>query len=254
MENPSFGVCKISTASIRRYADHQSIMLSQALFGERVELIKRKNKHWYKIKCKWDGLEGWVDPKQFYFTEDTKAISELECRTFALEHLHGVTSNNNTIPIGIGSNLYNCDGINVKMTFGKFQYSGQIMDLDQSEKSRKLLINIARRFMHSPYFFGGRSISGTDSSGFIQLAMKMIGIKMPRFTDEMAKLGEDIGFISEALPGDLAFFGKNNQEISHMGLLLEDQHILHVFGKVKADKLDHHGIFDLETGVLGQIG
>lgn len=233
------GCCRISLATLRYKPDYNAPILTQILFGEQVALIRKKSKHWYKVKCLWDNVEGWIDPKQFEFSIN----KENTCLTFALEHFHPVTNDLQSIPILLGSNLLNCDGINVKMPFGKFQYNGQIVNLEQSRNSRKLLINIVRRFLHTPFFQGGRSIFGTDSSGFIQIAYKLIGISLPRYTHDMVSQGVDVGFVHEARPGDIAFFENKEKQISHAGIVLEDQKIIHVHGMVRIDRLDQQGIY-----------
>ncbi|NNF21655.1 MAG: hypothetical protein HKN67_06920 [Saprospiraceae bacterium] len=245
-QNTEVGICRISIASLRERPDHQSSLVSQVFFGERVIFLKRKNKNWFKIRCHWDGVIGWIDPKQFYFSDQFDKIISLDSSTFSLEYIHGLSSEKSTIPIVLGSNLYNCDGLTVKMPFGKFQYSGQIIDLKQSNFSRKLLVTIAKRYLHCPYLFGGRSITGTDDSGFIQVAFKLIGLNVPRFPFQIAKYGEDVGFLKEAMPGDIALFGPDAHTINHIGLVLEDEKILHANGRVKIDRLDHQGIYDLE--------
>ena len=236
------GFCKISVASLRARADHASNLLSQVLFGEKILLIRKKSRQWMKVKCAWDGVEGWVDPKQFHFEESENA-SVADCHTFALDHMHPVIAENDSIPIIIGSNLLNCDGLNVKMPFGKFQYHGQIINLDQAIQSRKLLIKVVQRYLHTPYLSGGRSILGTDSTGFIQIAFKMIGISLPRFCNKMVEQGNDVGFVNEARPGDVAFFENKESEISHAGIVLEKNRILHAHGQVRIDFFDQQGIY-----------
>ncbi|NNE27742.1 MAG: C40 family peptidase [Saprospiraceae bacterium] len=241
------GICKIALASLRKLPDHKAQLISQVLYGEKVHVISQRNKHWWRVVCDWDQTVGWVDPKQFEFNHfKFPQLLETESQSFALEHFHGITTEQKTVPIMLGSNLYSCDGLNVKMPTGKFQYTGQHVDLEQSKHSRKLLLNISRRFLHAPYFEGGRSITGTDASGFIQIVFKMIGINIPRYPEEISVLGDDIGFYNEAVPGDIAFFGKGNKDISHIGVIIEDGLILHAYGRVKADRLDQQGIYDLD--------
>ena len=47
--------------------------------------------------------------------------------------------------------------------------------------------------------------------------------------------------------GDLAFFSKDNEPISHVGICLNKEQIIHASGKVRIDKLDHHGIFNVDN-------
>lgn len=238
-----FGICKISVASLRQLPSHKSFLVSQVLFGEYVSIISKK-KDWYRVECSWDGIVGWMDPKQLYVLKEADLKSKTECSTFSLEHLHGLNSNTITIPISLGSNLYHCDGLNVKMPFGNFQFQGQIVSLQQARNSARLLASIARRYIHCPHLFGGRSILGVDAAGFIQVIFKMIGISMPRNCSEQSKMGTDIGFQSQARFGDLAFFESEAGLIEHVGLVQEDNTILHVYGQVRLDLIDQHGIFD----------
>lgn len=242
----NYAFCKISAASVRQLPNHSSTMISQVLFGEHVQIIRRKNKQWSRVVCVWDEVEGWIDMRQFY--ADKSALqNEDECDSFALELIHGAISNQRVIPISIGSNLRECDGINFKMPFGKFQYSGQIVNLDQSRNSSKLLLNIAKRYLHAPYLMGGRSIGGIDASGFVQVVFKLIGFKLPRFANGQGMLGEDVGFLEQAKVGDLAFFQSKNGEIIHVGIIVEDNQIMHVDGMVRIDKIDQQGIYNLDT-------
>lgn len=80
-------------------------------------------------------------------------------------------------------------------------------------------VDIALRFLHTPYLWGGRSGFGIDCSGLVQLAMSMVGETAPRDTDMQFKsLGEDIDRAG-LKRGDLVFWK------GHVGLM-EDEHIL----------------------------
>lgn len=246
-ERKQFGVCKVSVAGILSNPDNESSLLSQALFGEYVIVTKRKNKRWIKIECVWDGTVGWINPLQFYFSDDIKEAESTSCKAFSLEIIHGLYSNSMTLPITIGSNLQDCDGINLKLPFGKFQYTGQIINLEQAVNNKSILCKIAMRYLHAPFLNGGRTALGIDASGLVQMAFKMIGVDLPRTCAAQSQLGEDIGFVAYSQIGDLAFFANNKNEIIHVGFIVESNKIIHVHGRVKIDQLDNQGIFDLET-------
>ncbi len=246
-ESILYGVCKVSVAGLLSKPDYGSALISQCLFGEFIKVIKTKNKRWIKVKCLWDNTEGWIDALQFYISEDIKESETKDCDAFALELIHGLYSNNMTLPISIGANLPNCDGINLKLPFGKFQYTGQIINLQQTVNIQTLLSKIAVKYLHAPALNGGRSILGIDSPALTQLAFKMIGKSLPRTAYEQSELGTDIGFVAYSKVGDLAFFANKDNEIVHVGFIVEPMKIIHVHGKVKIDQLDNQGIYDLET-------
>jgi cell wall-associated NlpC family hydrolase len=83
-----------------------------------------------------------------------------------------------------------------------------------------------------------------DCSGFTQIIFKQHGIKLLRDAAQQATQGENIGFISDSRPGDLAFFDHNDGKISHVGLLIDEHSIIHCSGSVRIDPVDHQGIFD----------
>lgn len=238
-------ICSVSIASLSAQATHRSHLVSQILFGERVEILSRKNSEWFRVRCSWDGTVGWVDPKQIYVVKNKELAGlETESTTFALDHMDGLRSTEMTMRITIGSDLPKCDGINVKLPFGQYQYNGQIVNLQQSRFSAKLLIRIAMKFLHCPHMRGGRSIMGLDAAALPQLIYKLIGITLPRNLEEQARLGEDIGFPTYAMTGDLAFCASRDEVMDTVGIILDEGKVLHLHGRVRIDILDQQGIYD----------
>jgi cell wall-associated NlpC family hydrolase len=45
----------------------------------------------------------------------------------------------------------------------------------------------------------------------------------------------------------LAFFDNEEGAIIHVGIIMENNYIIHASGKVRVDRLDHLGIFNPET-------
>jgi cell wall-associated NlpC family hydrolase len=113
-------------------------------------------------------------------------------------------------------------------------------------QTEELLIKIAKKYMHSPFMEGGRSPFGIDGAGLVQLVYKQLGIHIGRKATQQAQNGELIGFIDHAQIGDIAFFKNTQDQIIHCGIILDDRQILHSYGKVRIDLLDHHGIYHKE--------
>ena len=76
----------------------------------------------------------------------------------------------------------------------------------------------------------------------------MNGISIPRDASQQIELGESLSFIEEAEPGDLAFFDDTEGNIIHVGIILENNQVLHASGKVRIDSIDQQGIFNKELG------
>ena len=88
---------------------------------------------------------------------------------------------------------------------------------------------------------------GIDCSGLTQMIYRINGYQIPRDASQQAELGNTLSFIDESEPGDLAFFDNDEGKIIHVGLLLENNYILHAHGKVRIDRIDQTGIYNLDT-------
>ena len=109
------------------------------------------------------------------------------------------------------------------------------------------LINNAYLYIDTPYLWGGRSPFGIDCSGFIQIIYRLQGFNLPRDAYQQAEVGITLSFVEESDPGDLAFFDDNEGKITHVGIIMENNHIIHASGKVRIDDLTPDGILHSKT-------
>ena len=72
------------------------------------------------------------------------------------------------------------------------------------------------------------------------------GYRIPRDANQKSEFGDTLSFIDESEPGDLAFFDDKEGKITHVGMLLENNYILHAHGRVRIDRIDQTGIFNME--------
>ena len=103
--------------------------------------------------------------------------------------------------------------------------------------------------MNTPYLWGGKSPFGIDCSGFTQLVYKLCGYSLLRDAKDQATQGQVLSFIEESEPGDLAFFDNEDGAITHVGIIMNDYNIIHAHGKVRIDKLDHSGIYNVDSKI-----
>lgn len=243
-----FAICTVSVAPLRKKPFHEEEMVNQLLFGELVRIVDRKNKHWYKITAEWDGYEGWIDSKQIFKISEKDFKRNIEHQAYTLELVHSVMSAAASIPICIGSTLPRFDGISCKMPLSKMTYTGQVIFADELELDAGKLVKLGLKYMHAPYMWGGRSPFGIDGSGLIQMIFKLAGIRVPRDVKDQIQLGEIVDFPAHAQVGDIAFFDDSKGNIIHVGMITEDQKIIHAFGKVRIDYFDHQGIYNEGLG------
>jgi len=98
----------------------------------------------------------------------------------------------------------------------------------------------------STYMWGGKSVFGLDCSGFTQLCAKLAGYQLLRDASLQATQGQIIDFLEETKAGDLAFFDNEESNITHVGIMLGEQQIIHASGKVRIDIIDHQGIYNID--------
>jgi len=223
------------------------MILSQILFGECFQILQIKNKHWVKIQSEYDpNLIGWVDAKQCQYLEEKYYLKALEDYAVAMELHQLAFAENMTVPILLGSSLPSFDGMSFKIQKDKYSYSGQAVQLANDTIDPILFTKIAKKYINAPHFENGRTPFGIDAGAFVQLVCKVFQYRLPQLPEQMVHHGENIDFIDHATLGDLAFFADKEGRIIHVGILLGNKRIIHVYDRVRIDKIDHHGIYHLE--------
>ena len=239
-----YGICNLSIVPLRATASDRSEMVSQVLFGESFEIIESE-KDWSKIRLTFDNYEGFIDNKQFTeITEDSYLKLKIEKQYYSGEIIDFITNNKNeltTIPLGCNLPFFNNGKLQINTQ--SYLYEGAVLS---GKKLKSEIIKIAFTYLNTPFLWGGKTPFGIDCSGFTQMVYKLCGHHLLRNAKEQATQGEVLSFIEESEAGDLAFFDNEEGEIIHVGIILNDYHIIHAHGKVRIDTLDHSGIFNAD--------
>jgi hypothetical protein len=217
-------------------------MVTQLLFGETYTILE-DGEDWLKITTSFDNYPCWINAKQHTRLTDNE-FKSMKGHILSSELVQVISGSdrNSVFPITVGSTLPNFTDGKLKIGSSEFLFEGQICD-STVKKSVKELKETAYLFLNAPYLWGGRSPFGIDCSGFMQLVYKLNGYKLPRDASQQVELGTPLSFVEEAEAGDLAFFDNEEGNIIHVGMILENQQIIHASGCVRIDKFDHYGIF-----------
>lgn len=222
-----------------------SEMINQIIFGEHFEVID-KDKKWSYVRLAFDGYEGFIDNKQYQeISEKAYNLLSKNDKIYSGELIDFITDDNNnltTIPLAANLPFYNNNSFKINNT--SFSYNGKICNQVTGKSS---IIEVAYLFLNTPYLWGGKTPFGIDCSGFTQTVYKLCGYKLLRDAKEQASQGDVLSFIEESEPGDLAFFDNEEGNITHVGIIMNDYNIIHAHGKVRIDKLDHSGIYNIDT-------
>ena len=239
-----FGICRLPLVPLRADPSDRSEMVSQMLFGEHYKVLSNtKDGKWIQVLTHFDNYKGWLDSKQHHMItgeyyqqinySDYQIITDLSSPAVLDGQIMTLVMGG-IVPITSGELFQSATVL---------EFTGQAKAL--SEKlSFKELKNIALKYLNSPYLWGGRSPFGIDCSGLVQQVLRIGGYHLPRDSGHQSQVGSKVSTLDEVIAGDLAFFADDHGKVNHVGIILEDNDILHASGKVRIDRLEEAGIWD----------
>ncbi|APY12019.1 hydrolase Nlp/P60 [Seonamhaeicola sp. S2-3] len=235
-----YGICSLSVVPLRNEPADISELVTQVLYGEFFKVLEQR-KNWSRIRLAFDGYEGWIDNKQYIeIPEENYQLLNNEPPKLAVDMVEFVQDSANQLhPILIGSTLNGLSLLN-------HSHDGNSVE---EKTDKKNIVQTAFLYLGAPYLWGGKTPFGIDCSGFTQMVYKLNGYKLLRDASQQATQGEALSFIEESEPGDLAFFDNTEGIITHVGIIMKDNYIIHAHGKVRIDRLDHSGIYNVDKKI-----
>ena len=244
----TYGICNLSAIPLRKEDRHTSEMVSQLLYNETYTVLDR-TKEWVLVQIENSTsalptddfstlpqdqgsaafpYQGWIQSKQF------SEISEEDFYTLKRKKIHLI---NKPIVAYEGKLL----------TLGTPLYEPHPDAVEiPTEFHPEMMVDYAKLLLGAPYLWGGRTAMGIDCSGMVQVCARLSGLLLPRDSSQQVKEGDLVYFLQETLPGDLAFFGEEDGHITHVGIVMGNEQIIHCSGQVRIDYLDQTGIFNKE--------
>lgn len=241
-----YGINLNSILPVRAEASERSEMVTQLLFGEYCEVIEQVDS-FTKIKNHIDNYIGWVDQKMItnILPSDYERLSNQPIFRTCVPMADTFCMTDKSIyRLSAGSLLpfYNHDNSSFTIADKTFQIHPSFVSYLPTT-SKDNIIATAMLFLNTPYLWGGKSMLGIDCSGFVQTVYSICGFNITRDASTQVKEGIHIESLDEALASDLLFFEKENK-ITHVGIYLGENKLIHASGKVKIETIDSKGIFN----------
>ena len=247
-----FVINRCTVTPVRQEPSEGSEQLTQLLFGEVCEVLDRLPR-WTKIRSTVDGQEGWVDFKMLSLDEEEVRQLGEEAVVAAPIAVATDMETGEELMLTLGTRLSNYahgtfEVLNKKYLIAPSCINNikEVSSISGTELQNNVCVT-AQTLLNAPYLWGGKNSMGMDCSGFTQVVYSAFGVNLLRNAREQMTQGNIVSSLSEAQPGDLAFFDHADRDpkatnISHVGLLLDNKKIIHCSGCVHVDDIDEMGI------------
>ncbi len=235
-------VCCQPIVSMHKEPKELSEVVSQIIWSDSVEVIEVNDNDWALIASK-DMQQGWVPVSTLVELEDgiypqKNKVATVTSKVAHVYLVRDVAMYPPLLSLPYGAKLEVLNGfdlqgdrwIEVQLVNGEVAYI-QRTDVAVNPKplSKNEMVALATSLIGVPYTWGGSSVYGFDSSGFVQMMYRQMGVVLPRGAYDQAAIAPNKHVaVSDLEPGDLLFFSlKDDGLVDHVGIYLGNNEFLH---------------------------
>lgn len=249
-----YGVVNISVCNLRRTADFDAEMVSQALLGTPVHVlqISDNGNPWPQVQTP-DNYTGWVhyagikrmSYEEYHAWNVAPKVVVTELTGLVYKEASAKSAVVSDVVAGDRLKFLGKKGSWLKVGFpdGRTGFVSKKMAKTEADwrkgldQSAEAILKTAHSMLGFPYLWAGMSPKGMDCSGFVRTTLFMHDIIIPRDCSQIYLTGERINDRSQLVPGDLVFFGRYREDgsprPSHVGFYIGEGRFLHSMGLVQ---------------------
>ena len=242
-----WALATLSVSNLRAQPGDASELVSQALMGTPMRVLNSR-KGWVRVQTP-DAYIGWMDDAGLQRLTADELDRWKGANRYFYHEISGFVydapgRNGDVVSDIVLGDLFEVTAeagsfLQIKTPDGRSGYLPKSACLSwnrwsQQQPDGQTMVRTARQMMGTPYLWGGCSAKAADCSGFVKLLYYTQGIILARDASQQAQYGKviDDTQISLFQTGDLLFFGKSAQRVTHVGFYLTDGYFIHSSGKV----------------------
>jgi cell wall-associated NlpC family hydrolase len=212
-------------ASVRGSPSPDALLLTEAVKGERVTIYELTEEGWAWGQLEADGYVGWLPSNALASPRLAPTHKVAVPRTLVFPGPSIKLPPMEALPFGARIAIVRGEGQLGVMASGGYVAARHLVPVGSAAHDP---IAVAEMFLHVPYLWGGKTSSGMDCSGLVQVALTACGVSCPRDSDMQEHA------LGCALPPSTVFSGLRGGDLvfwkDHVAIARDGSTLIHANG------------------------